>query len=185
MIHLETDRLLLRSWTGDDLEPFAAMSADAAVMQFYPAPLSREEAYALAQWFQQSLDANGFGFYALEAKATGAFLGYVGLAKTEFDAAFTPAVEIGWRLAAASWGQGYATEAARACLQHGFAALGLDEIVSFTTPQNTRSIAVMERLGMVRDPADDFEHPKLPAGHPLRPHVLYRLANPAASDQGD
>lgn len=183
MIYLETDRLLLRDWRGDDLEPFAAMCADTDVMAYYPAVLSREEAYASAKWFQQSLDSVGFGLYAAETKVTGDFIGYVGLSRTQFDAPFTPAVEVAWRLAAAHWGRGYATEAGRACLMHGFTALGLDEIVSFTTRANARSIAVMERLGMVRDPRGDFEHPKLPVGHPLRSHVLYRIGKSAASDR--
>lgn len=177
MIHLETERLLLRDWSASDLEPFTALNADAQVMEFYPAIMSRDDSYALAMAFQQSLDEDGYGFYAVETKATKAFIGYVGLSPVRFTAPFTPAVEIAWKLARAAWGYGYASEAAAACLAHGFGELGLAEIVAFTTPANERSIAVMERLGMSRDPAGDFNQPNLPAGHALRPHVLYRLTS--------
>lgn len=175
MIYLETDRLLLRDWSGDDLNPFAAMNVDENVMEFYPATINREESDALAMRLQQDMDAIGFGLYAVEVKSTGNFIGYVGLSEVRFPAAFAPAIEVGWRLAANSWGYGYATEAARACLAHGFSELGFSEFVSFTTRVNKRSIAVMERIGMSRNPDEDFEHPKLPAGHHLRPHVLYRI----------
>ena len=178
MIYLESDRLLLRGWANDDLEPFAAMNADENVMKYYPAVYSREQSDAFAERIQQGLDDNGFGLYAVEVKSTGDFVGYVGLAKAEFPAAFTPAVEIGWRLAFDSWGRGFATEAARVCLAYGFAEFGFRELVSFTTRRNRRSIAVMERIGMSRYPHDDFEHPELPIGHPHRPHVLYRCTNP-------
>jgi RimJ/RimL family protein N-acetyltransferase len=130
---------------------------------------------------QQDMDAIGFGLYAVEVKSTGNFIGYVGLSEVRFPAAFAPAIEIGWRLAAPAWGRGFATEAARACLIHGFSQLGFGELVSFTTRGNKKSIAVMDRIGMSRRPAEDFEHPKLPAGHPLRPHVLYRIGNPGPS----
>jgi ribosomal-protein-alanine N-acetyltransferase len=126
---------------------------------------------------------HGYGLWAVEvrphdgAPVTG-FVGFVGLAVPAFEAAFTPCVEIGWRLARGAWGQGYATEGARAALRFGFDVAGIDEIVSFTTVENARSRAVMGRLGMTRDPADDFEHPGLPVEDPLRPHVLYRLAAP-------
>lgn len=178
MIHLETERLRLRDWQSEDLEPFAAMNADKAVMEFFPAPLNRDESFALAKYFQQQLDTAGFGFYAAEIRSSGEFVGFVGMAQPEFTAPFTPAVQIGWRLARSAWGHGYASEAATACLDFGFTELGLEEIVSYTTEQNRRSIAVMERLGMTHDPRDDFEHPDLPAEHPLRRHVLYRLRNP-------
>ncbi len=180
-IHLETDRLVLRSWELADLEPFADMNADPAVMEFYPSTLDREESYAPAQWIQQSLDDQGFGFYAVEAKDGGGFIGYVGLSSVQFDAAFTPAIEIAWRLAKPAWGKGYASEAAKACLDHGFNVQGFTEIVSFTTPANQRSIAVMERIGMSRDAGGDFEHPNLPAGHELAPHALYRKIRPSSS----
>lgn len=181
MIYLETDRMLLRDWSGDDLEPFAAMNADEKVMEFYPATVSREDSDALAMRLQQDMDLIGFGLYAVEVKSTGDFIGYVGISQVRFPADFAPALEIGWRLAAESWGHGYATEAARACMAHAFSKLGFADLVSFTTRGNTKSIAVMERIGMSRNPADDFEHPNLPAGHPLRPHVLYRISDPDRS----
>jgi RimJ/RimL family protein N-acetyltransferase len=121
--------------------------------------------------------AEGFGLWAVERQADGRFLGFTGLAAPTFKAHFTPCVEVGWRFAVEAWGHGYATEAARAALRFGFENLDLAEIVSFTVPANTRSRAVMERLGMTRDPADDFDHPRLPEGHPLRHHVLYRLGH--------
>jgi RimJ/RimL family protein N-acetyltransferase len=118
---------------------------------------------------------HGFGLWAVERLRDDEFLGFTGLSTPSFDAAFTPAVEVGWRFAYHAWGHGYATEAARAALAFGFARLGLQEIVSFTTVANVRSRRVMERLGMRHDPADDFDHPRLDEGHPLRRHVLYRL----------
>ncbi len=151
------------------------MNADETVMEFYPATLNRRQSDALAMRCRRSMDEDGFGLYAVEVKSTRDFIGYVGFAKAEFAAAFTPAVEIGWRLAFRSWGNGYATETAKACVAHGFSELGFDELVSFTTRRNRRSIAVMERIGMLRNPEDDFEHPELPVGHKLRPHVLYRI----------
>lgn len=175
MIHLETDRLRLRDWRDGDLEPFAAMNGDERVMAHYPAPLTREKSDAAAKRFQQGLEENGFGLYAVELKSTRDFIGFVGLARAEFTAPFTPAVEVGWRLAHGAWGHGYATEAAHACVVHGFSERGLDELVSFTARENKRSIAVMQRIGMARDAGDDFEHPLLSVGHPLRPHVLYRI----------
>ena len=172
---ITTERLLLRRWTPADREPFAALNADPAVAEFLPGPLTRAESDALLERIEADFEAHGFGLWAVEVRASAALAGFVGLSLPHFEAAFTPCVEIGWRLAREHWGQGYATEAARAALDHGFGELGLREVVSFTVPANLRSIAVMQRLGMRRDPADDFDHPKLPAGHPLRRHVLYRL----------
>ena len=128
----------------------------------------------MVERIEAGFEANGFGLWALEVRATGEFVGFTGLDVPEFEAHFMPAVEIGWRLARSAWGQGYATEAARTALSFGFEEVGLVEIVSFTTPANRRSRAVMERLGMSHDPADDFDHPRLPPGHPQRRHVLYR-----------
>jgi ribosomal-protein-alanine N-acetyltransferase len=171
---LRTPRLLLRDWRDDDLPAFAALNADPAVMEFFPRPLGRDESDALATRIREHLARRGFGLWAVEAPGVADFLGFVGLSVPGFEAHFTPCVEVGWRLARAHWGLGHATEAARAVLDFGSNALGLDEIVSFTTHANLRSRAVMQRLGMTRSPADDFEHPSFPEGHPLRRHVLYR-----------
>jgi ribosomal-protein-alanine N-acetyltransferase len=175
---LRTPRLTLRRWRDEDREPFAAMNADPRVMEFFVAPLSSGESDALVGRIEAGFDRDGFGLWALEVRETGEFIGFTGLAPPEFEAHFTPAVEVGWRLAAPAWGRGYATEAARAALGFGFERAGLEEIVSMTSAVNERSRAVMERLGMRRDPADDFDHPGVPPGHPLRPHVLYRTVSP-------
>ncbi len=170
---IATERLTLRQWRDDDLEPFAALNADPAVMEFFPAPLTREQSDSLAQRERTAIEERGWGLWAVENADRG-FMGFVGLAVPSFEAHFTPAVEIGWRLAREQWGKGYATEAARAALAFGFEELALDEIVSFTVPANRKSWLVMERLGMTRSPEDDFDHPMLGEGHPLRRHVLYR-----------
>jgi RimJ/RimL family protein N-acetyltransferase len=177
---LHTPRLTLRGWTEGDLVPFADMNADPRVVEFLPRALSRQESDAMVGFIQDSFRARGFGWWVVEVTATRSFGGFVGLNVPAYDTAFTPCVEVGWRLAAEHWGHGYATEAAAAAVGFGFARLGLTEIVSFTVPTNLRSRAVMERLGMHHDPADDFDHPRLPPGHPLRRHVLYRLPAPAA-----
>jgi ribosomal-protein-alanine N-acetyltransferase len=145
-------------------------------MEHFPVKLSRGESDGLVERIEAGFEANGFGLWALEVRDTGEFIGFTGLAVPEFEADFTPAVEIGWRLARSAWGRGYATEAARAVLRFGFEEAELTEVVSFTAPANHRSRAVMERIGMSHDPRGDFDHPGLPAGHPLRPHVLYRIA---------
>jgi len=172
---LRTTRLLLRPWRPGDKEPFARLNADPQVMEHFPAALTRAESDALVDRIQARIAEDGFGFWALEVAETGSFIGFTGLSRPRFSAHFTPAVEIGWRLARNAWGQGYATEAARAATAYAFDQAGLDEIVSFTPRTNTRSQAVMRRLGMRHDSADDFDHPQLPPGHPLAPHVLYRL----------
>jgi len=176
--------LTLRRWTDADLEPFAAINADPEVMEHFPAKLSRAQSDRLVERIEAGFEAHGFGLWALELTETGELIGFTGLAVPDFEAHFTPAVEIGWRLARSAWGHGYATEAARAALAFGFEKAALPEIVSFASTANKRSIAVMQRLGMSHNPADDFEHPILPAGDPLRPHVLYRLPAPART-QGE
>ncbi|QBI54266.1 anhydro-N-acetylmuramic acid kinase [Streptomonospora litoralis] len=173
---LRTSRLLLRPWRASDRALFAELNADPAVMEHFPAVLSREQSDAAAEGIQARLAENGFGFWAVEVVETGTFIGFAGLSRPRFDAHFTPAVEIGWRLARHAWGHGYATEAARTAAAYAFDRCHLAEIVSFTSRTNTRSRAVMRRLGMRYDSADDFDHPDLPEGHPLAPHVLYRLA---------
>jgi RimJ/RimL family protein N-acetyltransferase len=175
---LRTARLRLRRWVPADLEPFAALNADVRVMEHFAAPLSREESDRLASRIEAHFEAHGFGVWAVEIPGTTSFAGFVGLSVPGFEAHFTPCVEIGWRLAVAHWGVGYATEGARAVLRFGFDELGLDEVVAFTVPGNRRSRRVMEELGMVHDPGDDFDHPGLPDGHRLRSHVLYRVARP-------
>jgi RimJ/RimL family protein N-acetyltransferase len=176
---LRTERLILRRWTDADRSALAEMNADPEVMKhLYPGALSRAETDAMVDRIQEHFAARGFGFWALEVPGIVPFAGFVGLAVPRFTAPFTPCVEVGWRIARAQWGQGYATEAARTALAFGFDELGLDEIVAFTVPANTRSRRVMEKLGMTRDPHDDFEHPFLPEGHPLRAHVLYRKSRP-------
>jgi RimJ/RimL family protein N-acetyltransferase len=171
---LETARLRLRGWREHDLAPFATLNADPCVMEFLPRPLDRAESDALASRIRDHFTCRGFGLWAVEAPGVAEFIGFVGLAVPSFTAHFTPCVEIGWRLAHEYWGRGYATEAAEAALAFGFRHLALDEIVSFTVPSNWRSRRVMERLGMKRSASDDFEHPAIPEGHPLRSHVLYR-----------
>lgn len=172
---IETDRLILRRWTARDRAPFAALNADAEVMAHFPKRLSAGESDARITRNEDRWNADGIGFGVAERKSDGAFVGEVGLARARFDAPVCPCVQVGWRLARAHWGRGYATEAARGWLAHGFGALGLAEIVAFVAPANHRSQAVMHRLGMVRDGARDFDHPALPEGHPLRPHWLYAL----------
>jgi RimJ/RimL family protein N-acetyltransferase len=178
-VELETERLLLRRWRQSDREPFARMNADVEVMRHFPARMTREESDALVDRIEQHFRDEGFGLYAVERRAEGDFIGFVGLQRVRFDAPFGPAVEIGWRLAPHAWGHGYSTEAARRVLEHAFGPLALEQVVSFTVPANEPSWRVMERIGMTHDPADDFDHPRVPAGHPLERHVLYRMHRPA------
>lgn len=172
---LETARLRLREWRREDREAFARLNADAEVMQHFPNCLNREESDAVAESIQRHFDRYGYGLYAAELRATGEFAGFVGLSHPSFEAHFTPCVEIGWRLAARFWNQGLATEGARAVLALAFGALGLREVVSFTSAGNIASRRVMEKLGMTHERFEDFDHPNLAEGHPLRRHVLYRL----------
>lgn len=175
-ITLTTDRLVLRQWRDEDAEPFAALNADPETMRYYPSTLTRERSDALLAERQAGLELQGWGLWAVEVRDGAPFVGFVGLAEPQFEAHFTPCVEAGWRLAREHWGNGYATEAADAAVAFGFVELGRDEIVAYTTPANLRSRRVMEKLGMTHDPADDFDHPLLDEGHPLRLHVLYRLS---------
>lgn len=176
MGNLRTERSLLREWRASDREPFAQMNADPRVMEFFPAPLSCAESDALADRIEAHFAKHGFGLYAAELVEEGAFIGFIGLDVPSFEAHFTPCVEIGWRLAADYWGRGLATEGAREVVRHAFGELGLDSLVSMTVPANLPSRCMMEKLGMTHDPSDDFDHPNILAGHPLRRHVLYRLA---------
>jgi RimJ/RimL family protein N-acetyltransferase len=172
---LQTERLILRRWKDSDLDAFAALNADPRVTEFFPSALSRDQTAEMIARMEARFEAQGFGLWALEEKASGEFIGMAGLNAPSFEAPFMPCVEVGWRLAHRFWGQGLASEAARAALIYAFGPLNLDEIVAFTTRGNLRSRAVMTRLGMTHNPADDFEHPRVAEGHPLRPHVLYRL----------
>ena len=170
-----TERLLLRQWREEDLAPFAKLNADPRVMEYFPKLQTREESDASVKRVSDHIQQYGWGFWAASLLETGEFIGFIGLQPVPFQAAFTPAVEIGWRLAFEHWGKGYATEGAKAALQYGFEKLHLQDIVSFTATGNMRSRAVMERIGMHHEANNDFDHPKLPAGHPLRRHVFYRI----------
>lgn len=172
---LSSERICLRQWRETDREAFAALNSDPRVMEFFRSRLTRVESDALADHIERHFRERNYGLWAIEVADVAPFIGFTGLHFAQFSAPFTPCVEIGWRLAYDYWGQGYATEAARLALAHGFDTLALPEIVSFTSVTNHRSRAVMERLGMRRDPKDDFDRPSLPEGHPLRRHVLYRL----------
>lgn len=175
---INTKRLILRPWLEKDLEPFAQMNADAHVREYFPGLLSRQESDASVELFSEHIQKHGWGIWATELVETGEFIGFIGLQIVPFTAPFNesaPAVEIGWRLAYNHWGKGYATEGALEALKYGFETAGFDEIVSFTTVANFRSRHVMDKIGMHHCPEDDFDHPKLAEGHPLRRHVLYRL----------
>jgi ribosomal-protein-alanine N-acetyltransferase len=174
---IQTERLLLRRWKGEDREPFYRLNSDLLVMEFMPACLTRPESDQLFERIEEHFRKHEFGLYAAELHENQSFIGYVGLAVPSFEASFTPCVEIGWRLSADHWGHGLATEGARVVVKHAFGEVGLDEIVSFTVPGNARSRRVMEKIGMTHDASEDFDHPNLPEGHPLRRHVLYRLRN--------
>ena len=176
MSSIRTVRLLLRPFAIGDLDAFAALDADPKVREFFPSVLTRAESDASAARYMKHWERHGFGRWTIEVPGVTAFAGIVGPMYVPFSAAFTPAVEIGWRLAQAYWGKGYAIEAARATCEFGFDTLGLSEIVAFTVPNNVRSRHVMERLGMTHSSADDFDSPLVPEGHPMRRHVLYRLS---------
>jgi RimJ/RimL family protein N-acetyltransferase len=173
---IETPRLILRGWRDADYEPFAALNADPEVMRHFPSLLSREESDGAANRLRLDIDDHGWGLWAVERKDDGAFMGFTGLQRPRPPHPLQDDVEIGWRLARWSWGHGYASEAARASLDFGFNELGLSRIVSFTIAANERSQAVMRRLGMTRAPELDFEHPAIPEGHPMRPHVVYVIS---------
>lgn len=172
---IQTRRLILRPWRQEDFKPFASMNSDPKVMEYFPSLLTQKESDQMAARLQANIEEQGWGLWAISVPKVAEFIGFIGLAKANFDAHFTPAVEVGWRLSFNYWGYGYATEGALASLKYGFEILGLQEIVSFTSIQNQRSIAVMTRIGMHHDPKDDFDHPKLPKEHKLSRHILYRI----------
>ena len=171
---IRTERLVLRQWIESDREGFAALNGDEAVMEYFPSTYSREASDAAVGRYSAGIAARGWGLWAVEHD--GEFIGFTGLSVPSFDAPFLPGVEIGWRLARSAWGNGFATEAARASVSVAFERLGLDELLSFTAVQNQRSRSVMAKLGMTTDAAENFDHPLVANGHPLRRHVLYRLA---------
>jgi RimJ/RimL family protein N-acetyltransferase len=171
---LQTDRLRLRGWTASDRAAFAALNADPVVMEHFVRPLSREESDDFADRIEAEFAERGYGLWAAERKDSGDFIGFVGLHLADFEADFTPAVEVGWRLARAHWGQGLASEGGRAALAYAFDVIDAPEVLSFTAVGNERSWRVMERLGMT--PVDRFDHPRVPEGHPIRRHVLYRIS---------
>lgn len=172
---LETSRLILRQWRDTDLDAWAEMSADPRVMEFFPEVLDRVRANESAARMRARIDRDGYGLWAVEIKQTSAFAGVIGLNEMAGDIPVTPKREVGWRLAFDAWGHGYATEGARAALRFAFEELGWDEVIAITAAINERSQRVMQRLEMIRDPAADFEHPRLPEGHQLRRHVLFRV----------
>ncbi len=182
---VRTDRLILRRWREADREPFAALNADPAVTEYLQGQMSREASDAFVDRIEEQWDRAGWGLWAVEVAGVSRFIGYVGLWPADYVFG-SPMVEVGWRLAHRYWGNGYATEAAREALRFGFEDVGLEEIVSFTVPQNVRSRRVMERIGLVRDPSDDFDHPRVdPRAYPqLVRHVLYRLSRAAWSSSG-
>jgi RimJ/RimL family protein N-acetyltransferase len=175
MTVIETERLILRTWTATDTPAFFRINQDPKVIEHLPGPMTMEEIYTFIRNCNRCFTEKQFCLFAAEEKETHELIGFIGLSIPRFEAHFTPAVEIGWRLGSQYWGKGYATEGARAVLDYGFNTIGLTEIVSFTIPTNTRSIRVMERLGMHRDSTDDFIRPEFPEGHLLSKHVLYRL----------
>ncbi len=172
---IKTERLILRPWQSKDLEPLAKLNADPQTMEFLFTPLTFEESAARLELYTKHIEEHGWGLWAVSVPGVSDFIGWIGLWPINFETHFTPAIEIGWRLLPEFWGKGYATEGARAALHYGFDVLKLDEIVAIIVPANVRSMRVVEKLGMHRDPKDDFDHPKVQEGHPLKRHVLYRL----------
>jgi RimJ/RimL family protein N-acetyltransferase len=172
---IKSDRLILRRWRAEDLEPMAAINNDPRVMEFFPALVSRGDTERLIAGFEAEIEARGFGTWAAERKDTGEMIGFIGLSVPAYETPFTPCVEVRWRLAHAHWGQGFAPEGARRAMEFGFWEAQLPEIVSFTAKINERSIRVMEKLGMKRDWSGDFDHPRVAEGDRLRAHVLYRM----------
>jgi RimJ/RimL family protein N-acetyltransferase len=173
-IYVETPRLILRQWQQADIKPFSELNNDEDVMEFFPSVSTVDETMAQIDRATNHIKQHGFGFFAVERKDNSEFVGFTGLSHPRFESYFTPCVEIGWRLSKANWGYGFATEAAKACLQFGFETLKIDEILSFTTEHNIRSENVMKKIGMVK--AGYFEHPSIADGHPLKRHVLYKIS---------
>lgn len=172
---IKTDRLIFRQWVEKDLKPFAELNADPLVREYFPSLLTREESDRQVKQFSEEISKNGYGFWAVSAPGVSDFIGFIGLSPVNFESYFTPAVEIGWRLAHEFWGKGYATEGAKAVLKYGFEILQLNEIVALTAINNTRSRRVMEKIGMHHNPKDDFDHPRAPLNNKLGRQALYRI----------
>jgi len=173
-IFIETPRLILRQWTEADHKPYIELNSDEDVMEFFPSVSTEAQTLAQIERFMNRIDQIGYGFFAVERKDNQQFIGFTGLSQPGFESYFTPCVEIGWRLSRANWNQGFATEAAKACLKYGFDTLGLDKIYSFTSVHNKRSERVMQKIGMAKEGM--FEHPLIGDGHFLREHVLYKIS---------
>ena len=176
-IFIETSRLILRQWKASDNEPYIQLNRDSDVMEFFPSVSTKDETLAQIERFTTHIDQYGYGFFAVERKDNGQFIGFTGLSHPRFEASFAPCVEIGWRLSKTNWGQGFATEAALASLDFGFDSVGLDEIYAFTSVHNKRSEQVMLKAGMLKQ--GEFEHPSIEDGHFLKRHVLYKISRPA------
>ncbi len=174
-IIIETERLFLRTWEEKDIEPFYSMNQDPKVIEYLAGPMDIEQVEDFIQKMKIQQQKRNYSLWAVELKSSGEFIGFIGLNYTDWEAHFTPAVEVGWRLDSKYWGNGYAPEGAKACLDYGFNKIGLGEIISFTVPENTNSLRVMDKIGLKRDIKDDFIHPKLPKESRLSQHVLYRL----------
>ena len=175
MILMETDRLILRNWKDEDLEPFADLNGDPDVMEFFPNVLSRAQSDQLAGTIRDKIELEGWGPWAVELKATGEFIGVVGLQRSESNLPFHPCVEVAWRLARKHWNKGYASEAAKASLNYASSVLNLTDVVSFTAKANVRSQTVMKKIGMCSD-GYEFDHPGVPSDSPLCRHVLYKIS---------
>lgn len=178
-VFLETPRLIIRQWKDSDHAPYIQLNQDEEVMEFFPSTTTAAQTLEQIDRFTTRIEEQGYGFFAVERKDNGQFIGFTGLSQPGFESYFTPCVEVGWRLSKANWNQGFATEAATACLQFGFEDLGLNEIYSFTSVHNLRSERVMQKTGMLK--VGYFEHPLIDEGHFLRSHVLYKITNPAKS----
>lgn len=180
---IETERLTLRLWRDEDREPFAAMSADERVMEFLTPLPTRADSDGYIDRLMAHQEQHGFTFWVMEERATGAFVGFTGLRYVPFEDHFTPAIEFGWRMPVVYWGKGLVTEAALACRDYGFNTLKLPEIVAFASERNERSQAVMQRIGMKNNPAENFYFHALPRDHHAQPLILYRIKNPAMTEK--